>query len=198
MNVITAGGDTAAIEKENMITFTIDTDSNITAFATLKEAEAGNAKEMQVFGSEKEMVELASRLPMSRLVDMWNSIPGVTPVKKFTDRKKAGARIWKAVQQLKPATATQTSDVAPAKARPAKKAKTTKATPTARDGSKKAKVITLLQQSGGATLKQIMAATDWQAHSVRGFLSGALTKKMGLAIESTKNETGERSYQIAK
>jgi hypothetical protein len=43
-----------------------------------------------------------------------------------------------------------------------------------------------------------MDATGWQAHSVRGFISGSLTKKMGLKVESTKNEAGERRYKITK
>jgi hypothetical protein len=43
-----------------------------------------------------------------------------------------------------------------------------------------------------------MKATGWQAHSVRGFLSGTLGKKMGLAVESTKREDGERQYKIAR
>ena len=41
-----------------------------------------------------------------------------------------------------------------------------------------------------------MKATGWQAHSVRGFISGALGKKMGLRVESTKADEGERSYAI--
>ncbi|OPZ57045.1 MAG: hypothetical protein BWY87_01711 [Deltaproteobacteria bacterium ADurb.Bin510] len=41
-----------------------------------------------------------------------------------------------------------------------------------------------------------MAATDWQAHSVRGFISGSLTKKMGLNVESFKRPDGERAYRI--
>jgi len=40
-------------------------------------------------------------------------------------------------------------------------------------------------------------ATNWQAHSVRGFISGALGKKMGLTVESAKREDGERVYSIA-
>jgi len=41
-----------------------------------------------------------------------------------------------------------------------------------------------------------MKATDWQAHSVRGFLSGTIRKNMGLDVVSTKGEDGERSYSV--
>jgi Protein of unknown function (DUF3489) len=67
---------------------------------------------------------------------------------------------------------------------------------TPRDGSKKAKVLALLGRKEGATLAQLMKATGWQAHSVRGFLSGALGKKMGLEVTSAKSEDGERTYSI--
>ena len=67
-----------------------------------------------------------------------------------------------------------------------------------RPGSKTAKVLDLVKRSGGATLKQLMKATGWQAHSVRGFLSGTLGKKMGLKIESSKTNDGERVYCLAK
>ena len=73
---------------------------------------------------------------------------------------------------------------------------TVKATVT-RDGSKKAEVLALLQRKNGATLAEIMKATGWQAHSVRGFISGALGKKMGMTVESTKRQDGERVYSIA-
>jgi len=68
----------------------------------------------------------------------------------------------------------------------------------ARQGSKTAKILELLQRTGGATLKEIMKATDWQPHSVRGFISGTLGKKMGLKIESAKSEEGGRVYTLAK
>jgi hypothetical protein len=54
----------------------------------------------------------------------------------------------------------------------------------------------LLKRREGATLKELMEATEWQAHSVRGFLSGTLRKKMGLKIESAKSAAGERRYSI--
>ena len=80
---------------------------------------------------------------------------------------------------------------------PAKKAaKGRNKTTCARQGSKTAKVLDLLKRSGGATLKEIMKATGWQAHSVRGFLSSTLRKKMKLMVTSTKAEDGERSYSV--
>ncbi len=85
----------------------------------------------------------------------------------------------------------------------AKKAKATKKSPkaakeagSAREGSKAAKIIDLLKKPNGATLAEIIKATDWQAHSVRGFISTA-GKKHRLKIESTRAEAGERTYTIA-
>jgi len=66
-----------------------------------------------------------------------------------------------------------------------------------REGSKKAKVIQMLQRPDGATLEGLMKATGWQAHSVRGFLSAAISKKMGLEVASAKRDDGQRVYRIA-
>jgi hypothetical protein len=66
----------------------------------------------------------------------------------------------------------------------------------AREGSKTAKVLDLLKRPTGATMKELMKATGWLPHSVRGFLSGTIGKKMGRAVNSTKGEDGERSYSI--
>ena len=69
--------------------------------------------------------------------------------------------------------------------------------PEARDGSKKAVVLALLRREGGATLGEIAQATDWQLHSIRGFLS-TLGKKTGLKVESIKGEgDAKRRYHIA-
>jgi len=105
--------------------------------------------------------------------------------------------------QAATATKAKTRKTAKSKAAaaPAKKAtKATKKTAAAvpRELSKKAIVLDLLKRKGGATMAEIQKATDWQAHSVRGFISGTLTKKMGLAVESTKNDAEERCYKIAK
>ena len=66
-----------------------------------------------------------------------------------------------------------------------------------REFSKKAIVLDLLRREDGATMAEIAKATDWQKHSIRGFISGNLTKKMGLTVESTKTDAGERRYRIA-
>ena len=67
-----------------------------------------------------------------------------------------------------------------------------------REGSKTAKVLELVQRAKGATLSEIMKATKWQAHSVRGFISGTLGKKMGLEVESAKRDDGERVYTLVR
>ena len=68
---------------------------------------------------------------------------------------------------------------------------------TPRAESKGAKILEMIGRPKGATLAEIQKATDWQAHSVRGFLSTA-AKKHGLKIESTKTDDGDRVYQIKK
>jgi len=63
-------------------------------------------------------------------------------------------------------------------------------------GSKKAVILEMLKRPAGVTLPDLMNATGWQAHSVRGFLSAAVGKKMGLQVESEKQEDGQRRYRI--
>ena len=101
--------------------------------------------------------------------------------------------------RVRPAKAKSANKTAPAKK--GAKAAHHGAAATAnrvRQGSKTAKVLELVKRSSGATLKHIMKATGWQAHSVRGFLSGTLGKKMGLKIESSKTNDGGRVYSLAK
>jgi hypothetical protein len=198
-----------------MKTYTIDAENSITAHTTKQEADEGES-----FSSQQELASLVVEWPAHRLIEVWNGIPGLTPVKKFTNRKSAVSRIWKAIQSLDGGSPAETATTVPkptdkdkAGAKQGKKAKSAaKTTParaakgkrakdgdkpaSARDGSKKAEVLGLLQRKGGATLAQIMKATGWQAHSVRGFISGALGKKMGLTVDSVRREDGERVYSI--
>ncbi len=66
----------------------------------------------------------------------------------------------------------------------------------ARPHSKKAHILGLLERPEGATLKALMKATAWQAHTVRGFLSGTLRKRMGLKIRSFRTSDGDRAYVL--
>jgi len=181
--------------------FAIDNDNTITAFPAAEQIPEGQ----EHFATEKELAKLSANWPADRLVQVWNSFAGVAgfggdlkPVKKFTDRKSAVARIWKAIQKLDAPAAPKAAKGAPKKTKATKAARTKGAAPAAREGSKKALVLELLRRKDGATLAEIAKATDWQNHSIRGFISGSLSKKMGLKIESIKREDGERRYVLAQ
>jgi hypothetical protein len=69
--------------------------------------------------------------------------------------------------------------------------------PKTRSGTKQAQVIALLRRKEGATIAQIVAATEWRSHTVRGFFAGALQKKLGLTVTSEKPEGKDRVYRLA-
>jgi len=180
-------------EERNFMTFTIDVDNNITVLASsqpIEERQEGT----ETFSSPHQLAALAAKWPGSRLVEIWNGLPGVEPVERFTSRQVAATRIWKAVQNLQPTAGAQRPQVAPNKASAKDKA-SRRARPAERDNTKTAKVIALLQQPEGATLQAIVKATGWQTHSVRGFVSGQLKKKLGLKVRSSQRD-GERVYSI--
>jgi hypothetical protein len=190
--------------------FSIDRENNITAFAKRKDAEAANR---EAFRSQTELSDLAAAWPGSRLLQIWNSIPGCVPVKKFTNRKTAILRIWTAIQSLEGAVAAHaanlSSDDSSATGRSTRTRNKSSANQTgdstpmptaevvARPDSKTAKVLAMLRRTEGATLQQIMSVTGWQAHSVRGFVSGTLGKKLHLTVVSAKGEDGQRRYSVA-
>jgi outer membrane biosynthesis protein TonB len=97
----------------------------------------------------------------------------------------------KAKPQAAKATVAKAKAPKPAKAAPAEK-------PTPRAGTKQAKLIELLKHPEGATVEQIAQATGWQHHTIRGAISGALKKKLGLNVEGTRtrevgpNKTGAK------
>ena len=59
-------------------------------------------------------------------------------------------------------------------------------------------LIALLKRPKGASIAELAKASDWQAHSVRGFLPGTLKKKQGLAIASTRDDSKDRRYRIVE
>jgi hypothetical protein len=129
---------------------------------------------------------------------------GTTPADTGATSADAGARTTDAAA---PTTGADTA-ATPAKRRAkpkAVKAKSTKAEkaaaaekPTPRTGTKQAQMIEMLKRPEGATVEQIAAATGWQHHTIRGAISGALKKKLGLTVEATRtrevspNKTGAK------
>ena len=69
--------------------------------------------------------------------------------------------------------------------------------PRRRENSKQAQVMAMLKRPEGATIAQIMEATGWQSHTVRGTFAGAFKKKMGLVITSSKAADAERIYRLS-
>ncbi len=78
--------------------FSITPDNAVTA---LREDEA-SAPESAVFHSEQKLATVSSNWPVSRLVDIWNGLPGATVIRKFEDRRTAVSRIWEQIQSLEP------------------------------------------------------------------------------------------------
>jgi hypothetical protein len=199
---VTTAQEQRLTEKSIMATFTIDSENNIVAHAGTPASD----DPLQLFSTEEELAKFAAAWPGSRLVEVWNSFAGVTPfddlkpVKKFTSRQTAVARIWQAVARLSPDAAPP---AVPASAKsnesPAKAQRRGTAPKSARSApkNKKAQVIAMMKRPKGVTLAEIMEATGWQKHTVRGFVS-ILSRKSGEKIESSKNSSGERSYRIAK
>jgi hypothetical protein len=70
------------------------------------------------------------------------------------------------------------------------------AKPQIREGTKQATLIAMLRRPEGADLDEIAEATAWQKHSIRGAISGALKKKLGLEVTSTKDDQGRRIYRL--
>jgi len=100
----------------------------------------------------------------------------------------------KAKSKNKPATKPAAKAAGkPGKAKPA----ASKKPGVSRDNSKQAQLIKMLERSQGASLDEIVKALDWQAHTVRGAIAGALKKKLGLDVQSEKDERRGRVYRIA-
>jgi Protein of unknown function (DUF3489) len=182
-----------------MKSFSIGRDNNITAFTNRKDAQSANG---DTFRTDTELRALAVAWPATRLVEIWNSIPGFVPVRKFTNRKTAVLRIWKAIQSLDGGVAAHPAN--PTRARNKTSAnqaggptRTLTAEVLLGPESKTAKVLAMLRRTEGATLQQIMSVTGWQAHSVRGFVSGTLGKKLHLTVVSAKGEDGQRRYSVS-
>jgi hypothetical protein len=131
---------------------------------------AVNEGEIAVASSE----ELhAARLSGRRLLALWNALPGVEKRRKVGDRDALIEQLWSAIESL-PEPQSE-----------------------AKRPSKQDEVIAMLRRPEGATVHEVVSATGWQRHTVRGVFSGTLKKKLGLTLASAKEERG-RVYRIAE
>jgi hypothetical protein len=145
---------------------------------TLSEDDA-RTEDTEFVGSFEEWEGRVGTWPLKRLVAMWNDLPGVVPVQKFTSRKIALERIWRFLHASEPA-------------RPQKGQQQSRS--PFREGSKAAQVYALLGRPQGATAQELQQLTGWQRHSVRGFLSASL-RKQGQKVRSFER-AGERVYRL--
>src|SRR5437763_9443847 len=146
----------------------------VTAFAS---APATSEDELRVRSVEE--VE-GSGLSAAQMVAIWNALPGAKTLSKFKNRKTAAQRLWAAFGKLPVAAEFAAAGAS-----------------GSRPGSKQAQVIGLLQQPEGATIDEMASAMGWQRHTVRGLISGALKKKLGLDIQTEKTDRG-RCYRIGE
>ena len=116
----------------------------------------------------------------------------LTKLKAGDKKRKASVKAAKAPKAApeKPAKVAQ-----PAKAKATKAPKPAKAAKEPKGTSKKDQVLALIGRKNGASLDEIMTATGWQKHTVRGFI--AILGKKGTKIESFKSEAGARTYKAA-
>jgi uncharacterized protein DUF3489 len=97
--------------------------------------------------------------------------------------------------KAKPKAATRSTGRKVGKSRSRQRPAPASFRPAARLDTKHARIIAMLRKPAGATIAAIMATTDWQQHSVRGFLAGIIRKKLGLNLVSEQTEKG-RVYRI--
>lgn len=96
-----------------------------------------------------------------------------------------------------PGESATTAESKPAKGRKQKASKSSDKPKSTRADSKQAQLIEMLKRPEGATIEEIAAKFEWQQHTVRGALAGALKKKLGLNVQSEKVEQRGRVYRIA-
>jgi hypothetical protein len=109
----------------------------------------------------------AARLTGKRLLALCNGLHGPERLSKVGDRERLLERLWAQMEAL--------PDPEHRSPKPR---------------SKQAAVIMMLRRAKGATVDEVMTATGWQRHTVRGMVSGALRKKLGLNVASTKEKRG--------
>ena len=134
----------------------------------------------QTFASWDELEQLSADWPLRRLAAIWNQLPGVQRVSRFENRTIGLERIWRALN-----VSAGEEQPAPTRRRRRRRGRQ----------NKTELVLGMVRGPNGATLKALMKATRWQAHTVRGFLSRKVSKSLGLPVDSFRRD-GERVYAV--
>src|SRR5262245_24477803 len=127
---------------------------------------------------------------------MSTEVEVATTTESAPTKRKSSKKASKKTSPTKQSKARSKKFAKP-KASGKKSQKTSKSETRERADTKKAIVLEVLRRKEGATVAEITKTTSWQNHTIRGFISGTVTK-MGLAVESAKNESGERTYRITE
>ena len=192
-----------------MKTFVLGADHNITAYASQQQATSAMPSGV-AFSTAAGLKAALQNYPAATAVGIWNSLTGVTPVKRFKDAATAAGRIFAELQKLGgPEAAPANTDAPKAKraprgdaqpvaARKATKKVAKRSANEPRATSKTAQLIEMLKRPKGATLAEVTAEFGWQVHTTRAIMSagGALAKKHGITVISEK-VGNSRTYRIA-
>jgi len=172
-----------------MATFTIDSENNITGYAPAKQSRTATPNDSQRKASWCNWLRNGRRRGWSRSGTAPRPRPGPEIHRQENGRGaylEGGTKPGVRRKHARRSNEARQVEEPTAKAKPH----------AARDGSKKADIIRLLARAKGATLEELMEATGWQAHSVRGFISGTLGKKLKMKIDSFRTDKGDRDYRV--
>jgi hypothetical protein len=163
----------------------------VTVFGSVQQI-SENDKGTEMFSSAEELRTLAMKWTGTRLVEIWNSLPGVEPVARLTSRKAGVTRIWKAIQQLQPGNGAGKRKGEGKKARAKKKA-VRKERPVIRKISKTARVIALLRQPAGAKSEDHHACHRVAGPQRAGIHQRSIGQEAGLARALDRTQWRARS-----
>ncbi len=127
--------------------FTIDAGNTI-AVSTSTE-QRGSKRGAARFTNEKQLAALAAHWPNGRLAEIWNKLPGVRKIAKFTDRQTGVSRIWRAIERLEPRAGAHAASGGDKGGSRGKAASQSEQSVVARADTKAARVIALLKQPAG-------------------------------------------------
>jgi hypothetical protein len=184
-----------------MTAFTITDDNNITGFRTISEAAQAGATNALTFDSSDALARIAAEWPMSRLVEIYNSIPGHGEVKRFADRNKAVARIWDALQPLgrnvaaievaqddrKATEPAEAAAKAPARRKPPKREASPKANKAGNTGSRR---TGNLRHAGRGS------ATDVRGGSKKAAVIAMMKRPRGATLADIMAATGWQPHTV--